>query len=143
MNAENNLFSDGVLTKLNYRLLLEYKTPNSAPCTPAETERFRYFVDNNLVRIHSSSVVSFSNPSIPSALCPAKWVITAKGQDALLAFEQETEKQSQEKRDRRFDKKISVLNLLVPLITFFIGLFVEHSAGVVEWFLSFFHNITP
>lgn len=42
------------------------------------------------------------------------------------------------KRQQRFDNKIAIASVLIPLITFILGLFVEHWAGIAQWFLSLF-----
>lgn len=42
------------------------------------------------------------------------------------------------KRQQRFDNKIAMASVLIPLITFILGLFVEHWAGIAQWFLSLF-----
>lgn len=70
----------------------------------------------------------------PGTYCmnPTKWTITPLGEDALSEFEQTRQKQANEERQRRFQNKISVAQVLVPLITFILGLIVEHCAGLVS-----------
>ena len=65
----------------------------------------------------------------------------------LQAQEKAREKAEQE-RQQRFDNKIAVLNLLMPLITFVLGLIVEHFAGIVgtiargaQWFIDWFSSL--
>lgn len=62
---------------------------------------------------------------------PTTWAITPTGMAALQAFEEEAQQHTESERQRRFQNKISVLNVLVPLLTFFLGLAVEHYAGLV------------
>lgn len=66
------------------------------------------------------------------------WSTTALGEDALSEFEQKREQQAQDERERRFNRKISIAQVLVPLITFLLGLLVEHYAGIVSAIVSAF-----
>lgn len=62
---------------------------------------------------------------------PTVWAITPAGLAALQVFEEVAKQHAEDERQRRFQNKISVLNVLVPLATFFLGLLVEHYAGLV------------
>lgn len=42
------------------------------------------------------------------------------------------------KRQQRFDNKVSIASILVPTITFFIGLIVEHCTQVIDLVISLF-----
>ena len=70
---------------------------------------------------------------------PVEWKITGAGEAALSEFEEERQKEAKNERQRRFQNKISVLNMLVPLVTFFLGLVVEHFAGLLDFLASLFH----
>ena len=59
-------------------------------------------------------------------------------QDAYKAAEEERKKQAEQKRQQRFDNKISVASLLIPLVTFFLGIIVEFQANIVNWILALF-----
>lgn len=65
-------------------------------------------------------------------------VITTLGNDELSAFEKSCQEYTDKKRQQRFDNKIAIASVLIPLITFILGLFVEHWAGIAQWFLSLF-----
>lgn len=65
--------------------------------------------------------------------------ITLEGSDRLDQLNQEAEDKAKQERQQRFDNKISVATLLVSLISFIAGVFVEHFAGIVALVLSFFH----
>lgn len=59
-----------------------------------------------------------------------------------LAYESEKEiryNDTCKKKQQRFDNKISVASVLVPTITFFIGVVVEHFAHLVEFLISLFN----
>lgn len=77
------------------------------------------------------------------------WVLTQKGEAVLESHradlqtkeeqaQKEAEQEAKDERQQRFENKISILNLLVPLITFVIGLFVEHFAHIVPAVGAFF-----
>ena len=65
--------------------------------------------------------------------------ITETGMDELRAFEKKSDEDAKQEKQRRFGNKLSVLNLLIPLITFIIGLLCEHYAGIVAFLTDLFH----
>ena len=69
---------------------------------------------------------------------PDKWALTVEGEDALLDFENMRQKESDKKRQQRFENKISVLQVLVSLVTFILGLIVEHFSGIIGIILQLF-----
>ena len=48
--------------------------------------------------------------------------------------------EAEEKAYKRRQEKIAVLQVLVPTITFILGLIVEHFSGIVAWALELFRN---
>lgn len=62
-----------------------------------------------------------------------------KAYAALELFEQEAEQHAEAERQQRFDNKISIANVLVPFITFILGLFAERFCGIIAFFSGFFH----
>lgn len=50
------------------------------------------------------------------------------------------EKKAEEERERRFQKKIAIAQVLVPLITFILGILVEHLSGIGEIVLRILHK---
>ena len=67
-----------------------------------------------------------------------EWSITPLGLAALERFEHCREKDAKQERQQRFQNKISIASVLVPLVTFFLGILVEHFAGIVAFVLSLF-----
>lgn len=63
---------------------------------------------------------------------------TQKGKSELDRIEKEAEQNAKEERQRRFDNKISVLNVLIPLVSFIGGVLIEHYTRVIELITSFF-----
>lgn len=54
------------------------------------------------------------------------------GSDALEAKEKEMGQEAKDEKQRRFQNQVSVANVLVPLISFVLGLVVEHYAGIIR-----------
>ena len=54
--------------------------------------------------------------------------------------EEVAEKKAEEERERRFQKKIAIAQVLVPLITFILGILVEHLSGIGEIVLRILHK---
>ena len=73
------------------------------------------------------------------ALSDPIYQITQKGRAALEEAYQAAEQKAKDERQQRFDNKISIANVLVPLVTFLLGLVIEHYTGIVRLVLSLFH----
>lgn len=54
--------------------------------------------------------------------------------------EEVAQKKAEEERERRFQKKIAIAQVLVPLITFILGVLVEHLSGIAEIVLRILHK---
>ena len=64
--------------------------------------------------------------------------LTPLGATAYENAVEERKHQSEQKRQQRFDNKISVASVLVPLITFIFGIIVESQFNIVGFVISFF-----
>ena len=67
-----------------------------------------------------------------------EWVITIPGRAALESFEDRQEHHRKQARQQRFQNQVSVASVLVPTITFILGLIVEHGLGLVGTLLDLF-----
>ena len=67
-----------------------------------------------------------------------KYKLTSSGVAAYKQLKQERNQDSEKKRQQRFDNKISIASILIKLITFILGLLVEHYAGLVEFLIKLF-----
>lgn len=56
------------------------------------------------------------------------------------AIKERAKQDAEEERERRFQKKIAVAQALVPLVTFILGVLVEHLSGIAEIVLKIFHK---
>ena len=65
--------------------------------------------------------------------------ITDEGRLALAAMNQELDEKAEHKKQQSFQNKLSVANILVPFVTFFLGVMVEHWSGLVDLVIKLFH----
>jgi len=65
--------------------------------------------------------------------------ITDEGRLALAAMNQELYEKAERKKQQSFQNKLSVANILVPFVTFFLGVMVEHWSGLVDLAIKLFH----
>lgn len=65
--------------------------------------------------------------------------ITDEGRLALAAMNQELDEKAERKKQQSFQNKLSVANILVPFVTFFLGVVVEHWSGLVDLVIKLFH----
>ena len=120
-----------MLTQKEYDLLKGYE---NAPYTgPGMTEEIRYFRD--LDYIHAKS---YHLKDEGTSLNPTRWTLTSKGRRALEEFENHCQDEAKKESQQRFDNKIAILNVLVPLVTFILGLLVEYFTGVVNLICKLF-----
>ena len=70
------------------------------------------------------------------ALDPPIYFIKQKGLAKLKELDDKANQESEEKRQKRFENKISVLNVLIPILTFFVGIIVEHFSGFIDTIVS-------
>lgn len=58
----------------------------------------------------------------------------AKKLAADQAVKERTKQDAEKERERRFQKKIAIAQVLVPLITFILGIVVDHFPSLIEPF---------
>ena len=64
--------------------------------------------------------------------------LTSAGNIAYEQAEDDRRKQAKEETQQRFDNKVSIASLLIPLITFILGLIVEYEVNIIDWLFSLF-----
>lgn len=64
--------------------------------------------------------------------------LTSAGRTAFENAQEERNQDAEKKRQQRFDNKISVASVLIPSITFVIGILVEHYTDLVNLLISAF-----
>lgn len=121
------------MTEYEYNLLLKYR--GGLYTGSKITDEIRHF--RKLGYIEASSYSSECDRD-EIYINPTAWKLTLAGESALSEFEQEREQHAQNERERRFNRKIAIAQVLIPLITFLLGLLVEHYAGIVSAIVSAF-----
>lgn len=64
----------------------------------------------------------------------------AKKLAADQAAKERAKQDAEKEREHRFQKKIAIAQVLVPLITFILGVLVEHLSGIAEIVLRILHK---
>lgn len=118
-----------MISEHSYNELKKYIDPYSPKRD--EYESLVYLKRDGYVKIHHFATVDLGR--LGESQAPDSYIITQAGRDALSEFEKVRDQQAEDKRQRRFQNKVSVLSALVPLATFFLGLVVEHYAGIIAW----------
>ena len=121
------------LSEADYQELSKYRQPY-AP-SQEEYARFVGLKKRGFLKIHHFGLVHLGE--LGDHMAPDTWFITPAGEDALSEFEKARRKESEDKRQQRFQNQISVAQVLVPLITFILGLVVEHYAGLISGLSEF------
>ena len=70
-----------------------------------------------------------------------RYKITSDGETLYENFKESHDKDSENKRQQRFQNKISIASVFVPLITFILGLIVEHFGNFIGFFTSLFKQL--
>ena len=122
-----------MLSERNYRALLEYRVEKETG--PKMTDQIRYFKDCGYIRAGRHDLRERPGEFF---MTPTAWIITPRGEDALAEFEYVHNKDSQDERHQGFARKMQILNIAIPLITFIAGLLAEHFSGIVSWIVSLF-----
>ena len=68
----------------------------------------------------------------------AVYSVSDKGRAMLLELQDSRRKEAEYKRQQRFQNQVSVAQVLIPLVTFVLGLIVEHYAGLISGFSEVF-----
>jgi len=74
--------------------------------------------------------------SIDGGLNVTAWKLTSAGLDALEEFERMRDEKTKDEVHKTLQDKAAIGQVLVPLVTFFGGLVIEHWTGIVGRVLS-------
>ena len=87
--------------------------------------------------LESCGYIAFGRDSRGTGLITLR--ITAAGQHALLAFQQEVNHRAQQEKENRFNRKLQITQCVIAALGFLSGLITEHFVGIVEFLVSLFH----
>ena len=140
-----------MLSQNDYDLLVLYREERPYPENEDDQERFELFRANGWVR--DTRFESLQSGNIIMPLNPTHFIVSEMGKDLLEAFEEQAaqeekrqaEKEAAEARrlqerhedyanaERRYrtQNKISVLGILVPFLTFLLGVYVEYRLALL------------
>ena len=114
-----------MISRLDYELLVLYREERPLPESANDKARFRALLAQKLVE------PTRYRPDA-GGLSATHYQVTPAGKNALLEFEENAKRQAKQERQQRFDNKISVLSVLVPLLTFLLGVWVEYRLSLIE-----------
>lgn len=75
---------------------------------------------------------------IKSIYGPNVLELTPLGANAYEEAKDIRNKDAENKKQQRFQNKISVASVLVPIVTFFLGIILEYKANIIDLFVSLF-----
>lgn len=120
---------------LLFELCDAYRQSIAAGTPPAQAKRIHVEnPDQNLMLLNilkSSGAVERIDGAHYVTLSPLAFLMEQH-------FHDRAQEHTEHKRQQRFQNKVSVLNVLIPLITFFAGILLEYYANIVGFTLSLF-----
>lgn len=127
-----------MISEQAYRELARFRD-SPVPFETPPSERLCLLHDSGMLRLITCRW-SEDDDGVKVSYLKNVGVITELGRDSLAEFEHVRHKETEDERQKRFQNKISVAQVLVPLITFLVGLFVEYYSGVVSFFAPLFQR---
>ena len=100
-----------------------------------------YIIDSlpdDKVLIYNALKELQSRGIIENLPCSNFFKLTLSGAEVFEQIQEERTKESKQESQQRFDNKISVASLLIPFVTFILGLLVDHYTNIVSFIISLF-----
>ena len=98
-----------------------------------------FTIDNKLINEIKSAVDDLVILGIIEFnVCSNKYNLTKDGLAIFRLAKKEREQIAKQEKQQRFNNNVSVANLLVPLVTFILGILIEHFADFISFIFSFF-----
>lgn len=124
-----------MLSESNYNALVKFRG-ESIPISAKEmTDEISYFKEIGYIAPDEFGFCEKRNEFFSLAV---SYKLTPRGEDALAEFEYVHNKDTKEERRQSLDRKMQILNITIPLVTFVAGLLAEHFSGIVSWVISLF-----
>lgn len=121
-----------MISKENYNELLRF-CDSPVPYEGPPSERLTMLQNSGWIRLGTRRWTETVD-GVNAQYAKSYWEITELGRDALSEFEHIRDKETEDERQKRFQNKVSIAQVLVPLVTFVLGLFVEYFSGIINWF---------
>ena len=125
-----------LLSEASYKVLVRYREGPIEVDPDGLSKREQWLCTQKF--IEPCSFKNLTQGELKIVCRATAYQITVAGEDALAEFEKVHDQESKSERQQRFQNKVSVAQVLVPAITFILGLLVEHFAGVIEFALDLF-----
>lgn len=118
-----------MISKTDYDVLLPLRDEKWHVLNNGPGSRISDLADRKLLRLDLESRLEVINNKIATPPAPWRMLITTLGLNALEEFENAAKEQAKHKRDNATNRK---LQIIMPLITFLLGVLVEHFSNLVN-----------
>lgn len=122
------------MTDLKFQLLsILYDSPNGEQ----EVDLLNHF-PGKIIDAYVSLKQLKKSKLVKCVIGTNRYTIMPNGETLYENLKESHDKDSENKRQQRFQNKISIASVFVPLITFILGLIVEHFGNFIGFFTSLF-----
>ena len=98
---------------------------------------FKSIPDDKLL-IHNALKELQARDYIQLLVCSDVFKLTSFGAESFENVQEERDKATKKESQQRFDNKISIASVLIPSITFLLGILFEHFTDFVAFLISLF-----
>ena len=124
-------YSKIVLTDHERQIFDRFNSQDTATLTKQE---FQVLRKQGLIKNSINGKTSWFDHLPEKGVC----ILSDKGMLYRQYLQNQAKNNAQTKRQLRFDNKIAILNVLIPFITFLLGLFVEYYIDIFGTIISVF-----
>ena len=98
---------------------------------------FKSIPDDKLL-IHNALKELQARDYIQLLVCSDVFKLTSFGAELFENVQEERDKATKKESQQRFDNKISIASVLIPSITFILGILFEHCTDFIAFLISLF-----
>ena len=114
------------LSDADYDILLRYRSGPVPACPEGLSPREGILLERKYIEPHE--LTCSKQPGLTVIGTAVSYRIMPLREDALAEFEKKRQDEAKKERQQRFENKVSIANILVPVITFVLGIVVEYLA---------------
>lgn len=119
-----------MLSPYDYELLSRFRNAPQAPQSDQERWEFNRLQREGYIFPEQTEDL---NVSESTGQCAIFWKITEKGEAFLKEADEVARKNAQKEHHERLQTKLGIAQLLLSLISFVLGLVIEHFAGIADF----------
>ena len=124
------------MTDLKFQILkLLYET---YPLRELSRMDIIHSINENPIHTHNALKELKSKEYIKQLTCSDVFKLTESGADVFEQIQEEREQASKHEKQQSFDNKISIASILIPFITFILGIVFEHYTDFIALLISVF-----